>query len=304
MIQYVEDLLAAHRAEAPPWRPQKLSFLGCSGYDVYNPTAPFSYQGETLMIGRVERRDLEHSKTMFFRQVEEHLYQVMTTMPQYDLQDPFLCKIGSYFVFGGTEMFPHPKNPGALWWRTKFFYGRTLEGLKPLTTGPNGMKDIRIVELQDGCIGVFGRPQGLTGGRGKISFGIVDDIFSLYPEGIQKLSLLHQFADDEWGGVNEAHLLPSGEIGVLGHIACFSDEDGGGERHYYPMAFTIDPQTKTPSKIKILAERSEFLPGDSKRADLADVLFTAGAIFHGDHATLYTGVSDCEVHSIEIENPF
>lgn len=306
MIQTVSDLLQSYRAGRPAKHPKKLSFLGCSGYDVYNPTAPFCDQGRSILIGRVERRDSEHAQTMFFREVEEDVYEVMTELPPYDLQDPYLCRIGNDYVLGGTEIFPHPTHSGSLWWRAKFFYGLTLDTLQPLTTGPEGMKDIRLVALADGRIGVFGRPQGdLAGGSpGKITFGIMDDLLQLNATFILACTPLEQFAETEWGGVNETHLLSSGEIGLLGHIAAFSEDANGKQRHYYPMAFTLNPDTLAYSPMKILAERRDFLPGEAKRPDLVDVLFSAGLVRTENGTLLYTGVSDCEVQYIEIEDPF
>ena len=34
--------------------------------DVYNITAPFEWDGKTLLAGRVEERDSEHSEVFFF----------------------------------------------------------------------------------------------------------------------------------------------------------------------------------------------------------------------------------------------
>ena len=93
------------------------------------------------------------------------------------------------------------------------------------------MKDLRLVELQDGSIGVFTRPQGEKGGRGKIGFTRVASLEELSIDQINKAPLLEgQFVDEEWGGCNEIHLLPNGILGVLGHIACFDEQ---GDRHYY-----------------------------------------------------------------------
>ena len=47
----------------------------------------------------------------------------------------------------------------ALHWRTRFYRGQH-QNLVPFAQGPDGMKDIRLVELPDGDIGVFTRPQG------------------------------------------------------------------------------------------------------------------------------------------------
>ncbi len=302
-IQYVDELLKEFREkEAKPSHPKKIYFNQVEGLDVYNPTAPFKWNGLTYVIGRVEKRDSEHSKAVFFVLDEDGTYSIKEGIPQYELQDPYISFVNEWIVFGGTEIFPHPEDPTRLSWRAKFFYGKDITDLQELTIGPAGMKDIRIVQLFDGRIGVFTRPQGLKGGRGKIGFTIIEKLNDLTPTIIDEAPLLEQFDDQEWGGCNEATLLSNGKIGVLGHIAKFSE---GDVRHYYPMTFCMDPLSGEYSKMKIIAERANFLPGPAKRPDLEDVLFSAGLIRNGDGmATIYTGVSDVEVQSIEIVDPF
>jgi hypothetical protein len=175
--------------------------------------------------------------------------------------------------------------------------------LKPFFKGPDGMKDIRLVELQDGSVGVFTRPQGAKGGRGKIGFARVVSLDALTEAVIDDAPLLEgQFAEGEWGGVNEAHLLQDGRIGVLGHTACF---DEAGDRHYYPMAFLFDPRDASFTEMNIIAERSRFLPGPSKRPDLQDVVFSGGLVRRENgSATLYAGISDADAQTLSIDDPF
>lgn len=302
-IQFVDDLLKEFRESEPkPSNPVKVTFNQVDGFDVYNPTAPFEWNGETYMIGRVEKRDSEHSKSIFFVLNEDGSYSPKNGIPEFILQDPYISFIDEFIVFGGTEIFELPEDPSRLGWRAKFYYGTDLTDLKELTVGPEGKKDIRIVKLSDGRIGVFSRPQGEKGGRGKIGFTIVDKLTDVTSSVIDDAPLFEQFDDQEWGGCNEATLLSNGKIGVLGHIAKFSE---GDVRHYYPMTFCVDPVTREYSKMKIISERANFLPGPAKRPDLADVLFSAGLVRHGNgKATLYTGVSDVEVQAIEIADPF
>ncbi|MDD4111732.1 MAG: DUF1861 family protein [Herbinix sp.] len=300
-IHLIEDLLYIYRKGSHAKNPEKIVFHNVSGYDVYNPTATFSYKGKTVICARVEKRESEHSEAIFFYEKEVNQFYPLEGIKGYKLQDPFITKVGDYYVFGGTETFPHPENEHALWWHTKFFYGKELSELENLTTGPKGMKDIRVVELQDGRIGVFSRPQGIVGGRGKIGFTIINRIEELNEEIISAAPLLELFDDEEWGGVNEAICLKDGRIGVLGHIAKFTPED---LRHYYSMSFILDPITKELTDVKIIAERADFLLGPAKRSDLVDVLFSGGILLKEDKAELFVGVSDCEVQKIQINNPF
>lgn len=302
-VQTVEELLSKYRRRLTrPQNPRKVIFNNVIGYDVYNPTVPFLWNNETYIIGRVEKRDSEESEAVFFTQETDGTFSPKSDAPRFRLQDPFVSFIDDGILFGGTETFPHSHTETTLQWRTNFYFGKSVHELREFCKGPDGMKDIRLVQLKDKRLGVFSRPQGEKGGRGKIGFTIIKDLSLLNAEVILNAPLLEQFNDDEWGGCNEAILLPNGKIGVLGHVAKFSS---GYVRHYYPMAFTIDPDTAKFTQMQILAERSDFLPGDSKREDLKDVLFSAGLVRHKDgSATLYTGVSDAEVQAIEIPDPF
>lgn len=301
-IQFVDELLAQFREkDEKPKKPKKVIFSEIEGKDVYNPTAPFMDNGQLVIAGRVESRDSEHSEVIFFIEKDGEWVPRKNT-PTFVLQDPYFSFIKGELIVGGTEVFPHPENPDALWWHARFLKGVDINSLETFIYGPNGMKDIRLVELKDGRVGVFSRPQGKKGGRGKIGFTIVNSLDDLTPEVIANAPLLTQFSDEEWGGVNAAYLLANGKVGVLGHIAKFTE---GDVRHYYPMAFCIDVNTGEYSSMEILAERANLLEGPAKREDLIDVLFSAGLVRHKNGtATLYTGVSDVEVQTVEIMDPF
>ncbi|HEB83921.1 MAG TPA: DUF1861 family protein, partial [Bacteroidetes bacterium] len=134
-----------------------LRFTGpdVEGVDVYNPTAPFMDRGRLTLAARVESHDSEtDSRVMFF--VERRgAWTRDTDTPVFPLQDPFICRVGDEWVTGGVR-FPVGNNS----WRTDFYRGPDLLHLEHFASGPLGMKDIRPVELEDGRIGVFTRPQG------------------------------------------------------------------------------------------------------------------------------------------------
>lgn len=303
------EMLEEHRTESKAGQSVntavRLVFQGVDGFDVYNPTAPFSYQGRKVICARVEKRDSEKSQAVFFEEVEKDTYRVIKGWRRYELQDPSIARVKGHYVLGGTEVFPHPENPEWVCWHTTFYCGTDLEHMERLADGPDGMKDVRLVELADQRIGIFTRPQGEKGGRGKIGFTIVDDFAGVTAQAMEDAPLLDLFGEEEWGGVNEAFLLApgtaDGRIGVLGHIACFRPDE---VRHYFPMAFVFDPVSREHTAPRILAERKEFLPGPSKRPDLEDVLFSGGILPEGEKAVLYVGVSDCEVQNIVVPNPF
>ncbi|WP_424768716.1 MTP-1 family protein [Paenibacillus sp. sgz302251] len=286
----------------PVINPVKLLFKGVGDRDVYNISAPFEDDGEQVIAGRVESRDSEHSHIMFF--VERNGEWIPREgMQELELQDPFYTRVGGEIVLGGVQVYPHPTNAGALAWRTVMYKGKRLRELELFFTGPNGMKDLRIAELHDGSIVILTRPQGEKGGRGKIGFMRLASLAELTIEKVEEAPLLNeQFIDAEWGGANEIHLLSNGLVGVLGHIASF---DEAGDRHYYPMVFALNPFTGEYTDIEIIAIRDKFLPGESKRTDLVDVVFSGGLVRKKDgFADLYAGISDAEAHRMTIQDPF
>ncbi|EZP75212.1 hypothetical protein H839_16968 [Parageobacillus genomosp. 1] len=302
-IKTCEALLEEFRYAAQPFKAEKLVFTGVGERDVYNISAPFEDEGELVIAGRVESRDSEHSEVYFFVQRDDGKWTPREGAPVFALQDPFVSKIHGHLVFGGVQIFPHPTIEGNLGWRTVFYRGKNVASLKEFAKGPDGMKDIRLVELKDGSIGVFTRPQGEKGGRGKIGFTRIASLDDLTIEVIEGAPLLdNQFIDEEWGGVNELHLLANGLVGVLGHIAYLDKE---GNRHYYPMVFVLNPDTMETSNIELIATRSHFLEGPAKRPDLVDVVFSGGLIRKKDGtADLYAGISDAEAQKITIVDPF
>lgn len=279
-----------------------LKFTGVGDRDVYNITAPFEDEGEMVIAGRVERRESEDSEVYFFVNRKGE-WIPRAGAPTFHLQDPFFTRIDGELIFGGVQTYPHPAQPGELWWRTVFYKGKNIQDLHPFFEGPHGMKDLRLIQLTDGRIGVFTRPQGEKGGRGKIGFTIAPSLADLSVQMIEEAPLLpDQFLDDEWGGPNEPRLLKNHLIGVLGHIARF-DEEGG--RHYYPMVFSLDPVTRATSPIYVIAERKDFIESPAKRPDLVDVVFSGGLVRKDDGtAILYAGVGDADAQMLLMQDPF
>jgi hypothetical protein len=282
---------------------EKLIFSGVGTKDVYNITAPFVDGGEAVIAGRVEARDSERSEVMFFVN-RNGQWTPRPGAPVLNLQDPFVTFVRGELVFGGVEVYFDGDDPHYVTsWRTVFYRGKSIMDMRPFAKGPLTMKDIRLVELANGRIGVFTRPMMIEGARALIGYTEIGELSELNEQTIGQATLLHgQFCPDEWGGANEAHLLANGKIGVLGHIACM---EMNNRRHYYPMVFGFDPETRRFSQMKLIAERSMFPDGPAKRPDLKDVLFSGGLIrlSNGD-ARLYTGVSDAEAHVITIADPF
>lgn len=301
MTLFCKDLLKNYRNLNSQKLPQKLNFIGVSIKDIYNITAPFIDNGIETLAGRVEDRKKELSQVMFFQKHDDAWCHVIDS-PVFDLQDPFFTKIKGELIIGGVQTFQDYYSGNIYSWRTIFYRGKDIFNLKLFFIGPDNMKDLRIVELRSGEIGIFSRPQGIKGGKGKIGFTKVNTLDYLSIGIINNAPILEDLFDEsEWGGANAIYPLFGDYVGVLGHIACF-DEDKN--RHYYSMSFIFNTKTFKYLDAKILAERSDFLPGDSKRQDLYDVIFSGGFVLNDKKAYLYAGVSDAESQLIEINNPF
>ncbi|WP_281974592.1 DUF1861 family protein [Halobacillus litoralis] len=298
----VKELLDQYEKQPPLNRGEKVHFTSVGERDVYNITAPFKDGTEEVIAGRVEPRDSEYSEVKFFKKDGGH-WSPWEGAPTFELQDPFVTTIHGRLVFGGVEVSPHKDKEGALTWKTVFYQGDSINDLQWFAEGPQGMKDIRLLELADRRIGVCTRPQGDKGGRGKIGYTEIDSLDQLTAEVIEEAPLLQEhFIGEEWGGANELYLLKNDQIGMLGHIARF---DETGNRHYYPMTCVLDRESMRLEDMKIIAVRDDFPDGEAKRNDLVDVLFSGGLVQIGDEeAELYVGVSDAEAHRIRIPNPF
>ncbi len=284
---------------------KKVTFEGIEGKDAYNITAPFINLGKTYIAARVESRETElDSKILFFIRQQEK-WVLDRTAPVFDLQDPSITEIGGKLVLSGVKVFFNLSDT-TLYYKTLFFEGDNIYDMKEVTEGPLYMKDIRIIELSNGRIGIFTRPQGASGGRGRIGFIEVssfNDFKTMIKEEYYNAPLIfNNIPETEWIGANAAYRLSNGLIGVLGHIACLSN---GNEKNYYPIVFAFHPLDNKVFPIKIIARRKDLLPGQAKRNDLTNVIFAGGLIRNLDNtATLYAGVGDAESYEITISDPF
>ncbi|WHY19751.1 DUF1861 family protein [Paenibacillus sp. G2S3] len=297
------QLLDTFYADLRVAKVKKLAFSGVGNRDVYNITAPFQYNGEDVLLGRVEERDSEFSQVFFFT-CENEVWSPRVHTHTYNLQDPCYALIKGELIVGGVELLTAADDPARIVsWITQFYRGFAIDSLCHFSSGPGTMKDIRLIELADGRIGIFTRPQGARGGRGQIGFTIIHSLEELNEQTFIDAEVLQdQFISEEWGGANEAHLLSNGHVGVLGHIACFDTMDN---KHYYSMVFSINPETFETTPIKIIAARSDFPIGPGKRPELSDVIFSGGLIRLGNgRAVLSVGVSDAEAYQIDIPDPF
>lgn len=301
-IKTCEVLLDEYlKSKAKIYDVEKINFASVGENDVYNISAPFMDNGKLIIAGRVEARDSECSTVYFFQKHDTNWIPV-EGYPKLQLQDPFFTKINGELLIGGVEVFKNSEVEGSLMWRTIFYRGKDIISLKRFFVGPDGMKDLRLVQLSDDRIGILTRPQGEKGGRGKIGFAIINTLEELCINIIAEAPLVEDlFNEDEWGGANEARVLNETTLGILGHVACF---DNKGNRHYYSMTFKLNINSLEIKQQKLIAIRNDFKSGAAKRPDLEDVVFSGGLVIAGDKATLYAGISDAQTQYIVIDNPF
>lgn len=298
------ELLKEFKQKEAPVSGEKLKFSGVDGKDVYNISKPFLMAGETIITGRVEAREMPAESHVMFFKLEDDTWTLVEDAPALKLEDGFVNNFKGETIIGGVETYSNPtkEHPDKIDYRTVFYRGNDFSSLEKFATGPENMKDIRLIEV-NGKLGVFTRPQGGKNGNGKIGYIELNNLEEVTAENILKAKIIeNQFASGEWGGVNETHLLSDGRIGVIGHVAYRDKEE---VRHYYATSFIYDPVTNEATPIKIIATRENFPAGEAKTSELGDVIFPGGLDRHGNRkATLYVGLSDVEAGSIEIDDPF
>lgn len=287
-----------------------LCFRGVEGYDVYNTSVPFGYQGKTYLFGRVERRgEWARSVVRLFEWKGEDLWESVPDTMIYQLEDPFVMEWKGELVMGGTRV---DYSKGELSGFCGVFYkGKNPFELYYYTTGPKNMKDIRMVELADGRLGVFSRPRGehirqTYGSEAVIGFTILDDISQLDDRVLEEAAVIEGVFDkDEWGGCNQCLLLADGRIGVIGHRCCFEIQNDVLQQVYLNISFIFDPSTCQISNQRVIAERKSYPYREAKRQDLQDCAFTSGIVRRKDgRFDLYSGIGDTAEGRVVIENPF
>ncbi|MCK5198230.1 MAG: DUF1861 family protein, partial [Spirochaetales bacterium] len=135
----------------------KVKFIGVDGYDVYNSSLPFSWKGKTYIYGRVEKREeWARSWVRLFQSAGRDKWSLVPNSMIYQLEDPYIAFIDEEIVLGGTHVRMKQKKIDTFY--GYFYKGKDLDDLVYFTTGPDYMKDIRLVELDGSRIGVFSRP--------------------------------------------------------------------------------------------------------------------------------------------------
>lgn len=282
-----------------------LKFHGVEGFDVYNCSIPFSWDGKNYIFGRVERR--EEWANSWIRLFEESGKDEYTLVPDsmiYQLEDPYIAFIGDELVMGGTHV---RKKMGKIDTYYGYFYrGTDVDKLTYYTSGPDYMKDIRLVQMNDG-VGVFSRPRSEEiekkyGSGSVVGFTKINSLDELSDEVIENAKVIDGLFDkDEWGGCNQCYYLDSGLIGIIAHKS-YTD---GELLVYMNTAFVFDPKTHKVLADKIIAVRNTYPKAEAKKPDLVDCTFTSG-ITKGENGkwNLYAGIGDAYEGRTVIDYPF
>lgn len=290
---------------------RKLTFTGVEGYDVYNCSIPFEWEGEVYIFGRVEKRtEWARSWVYLFRRVGEDCYARVPDSMIYTIEDPYIAWIQGELCMGGTYVV-RMRNEVKTYW-ANFYRGRDIKNLYYFTTGPDYMKDIRLVDMGERGIGVFSRPRDEAvrakyGSASVVGFTMIPTLDALDDVVVEKASVIEgMFGEGEWGGCNQCYLLDSGYIGIIGH-KCYAYpwHDGQQMNAYCNVAFVFDPVTHKLLDEKVIGTRTCYPDGPTKVLITLDSAFTSGIVQRKDgKCDLYSGIGDAEEGVITIDDPF
>ena len=271
---------------------------------IYNPS-PVKTKEQTVISARVEPRSSERQSQVMFFEEKDGVWKLIKDAPILPLQDPFYePDVDGSQIFGGVKTHPDKTHPGVLCYETAFYrFQDDIHEIHdpPFAIGPERMKDIRLIQIAPGRIGVFTRPQGGEAGRGKIGYLEIRHLSELEEKIPQAQLIEGMFAADEWGGANDLELLKDGRVGVLGHIAYEKET----KKFYYPTAFIFNPESRLPSDLKILATARDLEKIEPKNPHQGEILYPGGLQRREDGAAiLYAGYNDVRAVRLELKDPF
>ncbi|KAG5485053.1 hypothetical protein LSCM1_07134 [Leishmania martiniquensis] len=299
----LKRMRAAFEANKKIYESSLLTFKGVEGYDVFNCSVPFMYEGKYHLFGRVEVREKwMDSRVRLFVETGKDEYTLVPNQLAYQLEDPFVAKVQDRMLFGGTH---HIKSAGEVTGDYCDFYSGMPHALTYYTTGPDLMEGIRFVQLINGTIGIFSCHK--TESSCMIGFTTVDSLDEIKREVIADAQPINQEPFlDAWGSVNQAYLLSSGSVGCICHHG-YLDKDSNGE----PLSvscitsFVYDPKTNNTHDFRLLGTKGCFPDCPPKAPRTADCAFASGIIMRDDgKCDLYSGLGDTHEGRITIDDPF
>ncbi len=280
----------------------------------YNPSAGFTNAQDLYRAVRVDSSDGK-TKSVIFKHTNGDLKPYLERT--FDLEDPFAFNIDGEIVFGGVQVDNSFDNEGRVVsrWRTILYRGKTIPELRPFFTGPEGMKDIRLVKRPDGKIGVYTRPRNpgneSLGGDGQIGYREFESLDALEESPasdleIQNAPLLSfRFPEGEWGGVNHVQVVKDGRYKDWNLLLIHRAYKANNARHYSAGALLHNPETSRIVDLGTLVKRSDFPPGPCKKEEesVEDVYIPTELVLNGRRAKITGGMSDAEIGEAEIPNP-
>lgn len=298
-IYDVEALLADFRRRQQMGSGSLVALHGLDGLDGYNPSAPIRDGTSTYVLVRVEPRNVSFSSwSVPFRQVSPSEWEVTLDLPMLRLEDPFVSVIHGELVVGGVRIISRLRD--TCMWETVFFRGRHLSDLQEFARSPLAMKDVRLIELENGRVGVFTRPWGDRENSRHIGYTELNSLDDLNHTALAHAPVLPtQPVQGQWWGANAVYALPNGTLGVLAHMAYVVEH----QRHYYAVTFVFDRfRREIVEGPAILAERACFPVYDARDPSLEDVIFPAW--IDRDAGLLYAGLSDAAIGVLPVRDPF
>jgi hypothetical protein len=272
-----------------------LKLKGLGNEDGYNPSKPFEYDGKINLGIRVEPKDSECKSKVAFLKKEGEVWCKNEDLPILPYsQDPSATEIDNELIISCVEIY---HSNGMINYKTVY----RNENFEKIAEVEN-MKCVRVVELPNGEIGVFLRPQGSKYGRGKICYTTINSLEELNKVNLYEAELIEGILPEgTWGGVNDIY-LDKKKIYALGHVAHLCEK---GNKNYYIMTFEFDPETKKASSPKIVVTRKDFPKTDAKREpELYNVVYPGGFYVKEKEVEIYLGISDAYAGKVTISNPF
>lgn len=263
----------------------------------FNPS-PIIQKGPTHLFVRRESCELDSEIVLHKEDVDGHC-AIDEEISPFPGQDPFDCGvIQEAHIFGNVVVWPDLNNPDETHYKTVFrrykenFSEITDENGKitePFAFGPEKMKDIRLVDRENGKIGVLPRPQKENfGGLGKIGYFEIDSLDELeealakYDAEEDQSTLIQGICiDAEWAGANQVWNLGEDQIGVFGHIARSRPKnpnkpEGPKVKDYYGITFEFNPETRQASNVQMVITSRSFPVIEPTKTDLGEVYFMGG----------------------------
>jgi hypothetical protein len=176
----------------------------------------------------------------------------------------------------------HPNRVMSLY--TRFMAGPNLNNLEHIADGPEGMKDICLVQA-DGPLGteleLYGRPQPLPD-SGNITHVTIARIEDLTAETIAAAPFIDEnllpIGKGVWGGTKFAVKISAGKYILAAHRA-WRTGSGGRGRHYEAVLFGHDVRANRIVELGVIATSDMFPMSEAKQesgVNLNDVVFTGG----------------------------